>query len=55
MIYKFVENLIKAVEKSLDNVRRIELALTKKGLVGDHEIFREIKEVRKDHPIENKC
>jgi DNA repair exonuclease SbcCD ATPase subunit len=47
MVNKVVENLIKAAEKNLDNARRIELALTKKGLVGDHEIFREIKEVRK--------
>ncbi|MFZ8856499.1 MAG: hypothetical protein ACO2OX_04935 [Candidatus Nanopusillus sp.] len=47
MVNKVVENLIKAVEKNLDNVRRIELALTKKGLVEDNEIFREIKEVRK--------
>ena len=47
MVNKAIENLIKVVEKNLDNVRRIELALTKKGLVGDHEIFIEIKEVRK--------
>ncbi|NAZ25970.1 MAG: hypothetical protein GU343_00300 [Nanoarchaeota archaeon] len=47
MVNKAVENLIKAIEKNLDIVKRIELALTKKGLVGDHEIFIEIKEVRK--------
>jgi archaellum component FlaC len=54
MVNKAIENLIKVVEKHIDIVRRIELALTKKGLVGDHEIFIEIKEVRKyEQWIEN--
>ncbi len=41
MVNKVVEDLIKAAERHLDNVMRIELDLAR-GLAEDHEIFREI-------------